>query len=99
MEGDNGAEVLIPLTFKVRAIKAGRPVTLEGNLKAVSLEGMKDSLFIVALRDSRIVEIELRAEGRVIWSLVPGTIRAAFDAGGLSPDVLQGLPNSPRGGR
>jgi hypothetical protein len=88
---ENGQET-INLTFKVRAVKAGRPVTLEGKLKAVSLEGMKDSFFIITLRDSRISEVELRDEkGRLIWSLIPGTIRSALDAGGLSPDVLQGI--------
>lgn len=90
--GSNAEPETTNLLFKVRAVKGGQPRTLEGKIAAVSVEGIKDSFLLVALRDSRIFEIEIRNEaGRLLWSLIPGTLRSALDKGGLSPDIIQGL--------
>jgi hypothetical protein len=95
-EGQNGRPTTA-LAFKVRALKAGQLKTLEGKLKATSVEGIKDSFRIIAARDPRIQEIELLdEEGKLIWSLIPGILRSALDSGGLGPDLVQGLPGGRR---
>jgi hypothetical protein len=86
-----GPQALTQYGFVFVAVKGKNKVKIAGVAAFHSEQSARDTLFMVASRDSRILEAYLTDEPRaktVLWGCVPGQIRAMMEASGFTPDIL-----------
>lgn len=83
------------------AVKNGQQVALKGKTKFADLASARDTLFIIALRDSRILEARLMdpKTNEILWAALPGVIKLSIEEAGFTPDILTGMPPAPGGPR
>lgn len=83
------------------AVKNGQQIALKGKSRFADLASARDTLFIIALRDSRILEARVMdpKTGEILWAALPGIIKLSIEEAGFTPDLITGVDMlSPRGG-
>lgn len=83
------------------AVKNGQQIALKGKSRFVDLASARDTLSIIALRDSRILEARLTdpKTGEILWAALPGVIKLSIEQAGFTPDLITGVDMlGPRGG-
>lgn len=75
-------------------MKAGQQYAIKGRHRFPDLASARDTLFLMAMRDSRLLEARLMdgKTGEILWAVLPGIVRMAMERAGWTLDILMGLP-------
>lgn len=75
------------------AIKNGQQVVIKGKSNFADLASARDTLFILALRDSRILEARIMdpKTNEILWAALPGIIKLTMEQAGFTPDLISGV--------
>ena len=84
--------------YIIMATKTQQLVKLTGTFTIPDLESAKDTMFMVAHRDSRIHQIYITdpVTGEVLWGMIAGLIRKQLEESGFGPDLVS-LSDVPGG--
>jgi hypothetical protein len=84
--------------YIIMATKTQQLVKLTGKFTVPDLESGKDTMFMVAHRDSRIHQIYITnpTTGEVLWAMIAGLIRKQLEDSGFGPDLVS-LADVPGG--